>query len=56
MANINIADAKKLAAVLEAEGKAESMIIQAEASSQALKSIDESLKGSGREAAQFLMA
>ena len=56
MANINVAEAEKQAAVLKAEGAAESMIIQADASSQALNQIDQALKKSGGlEAAQFLL-
>lgn len=44
MANINVAEAEKKAAILKAEGAAEAMIIQADASSQALTSIDTALK------------
>eukprot|EP00347_Sterkiella_histriomuscorum_P018740 403344359 len=56
MANINVAEAKKQSQILEAEGKAESMIIQAEASSKAVEQIDKALKGTGVDAAQFLLA
>lgn len=56
MANINVAEAEKKAAILKAEGAAEAMIIQADASSQALTSIDTALKQQGGiNAAQFLL-
>lgn len=54
--SINIAEAEKRAAVLKAEGAAESMIIQAEASRESLAMIDSVLKTKGgAEAAQFLL-
>ncbi len=52
IANVNVAEADKKAAILKSEGAAESMIIQADASAQALAQIDTSLKkDSGLEAA-----
>lgn len=56
MANINIADASKQAVVLEAEGKAQSIIAKAEAQAEALKQIESQLnKKGGFEAAQFIL-
>lgn len=56
MANINVAEAEKQAAIMKAEGAAEAMIIGADASSRSIQMIDESLKSpGGLEAAQFLL-
>lgn len=56
MAYINVAEAERKAAILKAEGNAESMILQADASSQSINMIDESLKKEGgSEAAQFIL-
>lgn len=51
-----MAEAEKKAAILKAEGAAESMIIQAEAATTSINMIDQSLKKEGGiEAAQFLL-